>query len=61
MNIIPVLHKKILSGNSSSKNKEAYINTVRYNSNSMFLIPTTEVEGVGIIKGLGNKKINGYS
>jgi uncharacterized membrane protein YfhO len=52
--------QKILSGNSSSKNKEANVNAVKYNSNSMFLTPMTEMEVVGIIKGLGNTKISGY-
>jgi hypothetical protein len=51
--------QQILNGNSSSKNKEANVNAVKYNSNSMFLNPTTEVEVVGIIKGLGNKKSMG--
>ena len=37
----------------------ANVNAVRYNGNSMFLTPTTELEVAGIIKGLGNKKSAG--
>jgi hypothetical protein len=48
-----------LSGNPLSKTNEVNVNTVKYNSNSMFLTPTTEEEVVGIIKGLGNKKSMG--
>jgi hypothetical protein len=44
-----------LNGNSSRKNEEANVNAVNYNSNNMFLTPTTEVEVVGIIKGLVTK------
>jgi hypothetical protein len=51
--------QKILSGNPLSKNNEVNVNTVKCNSNSMFLTPTTEVEVVGIIKGLGNNKSTG--
>jgi CCR4-NOT transcriptional regulation complex NOT5 subunit len=51
--------QNILSGNSLSKNIEVNVNAVKYNSNSMFLTPTTEVEVVGIIKGLRNKKSTG--
>jgi hypothetical protein len=49
-----------LSSNLSPKNTEVSVNAVKYNSNSMFLTLTTEVEVVDIIKGLDNKKINGY-
>jgi hypothetical protein len=49
--------QKILSGNPLSKNNEVNVNTVKCNSNSMFLTPTTEVEVVGIINGLGNKNL----
>ncbi|PNF33292.1 hypothetical protein B7P43_G10125 [Cryptotermes secundus] len=51
--------QKILGGTSSVKNQEANVNAVRYNGNSMFLTPTTELEVAGIIKGLGNKKSPG--
>jgi hypothetical protein len=51
--------QKILRDNPSSKTKEMNVNTVKYNSNSMFLTPTTEKEVVDLIKGLGNKKLAG--
>ncbi|PNF39304.1 hypothetical protein B7P43_G16557 [Cryptotermes secundus] len=50
---------KILNDKSLYTNKEANDNAVKYNNNSMFLIPTTEEEVVGIIKRLGNKKSTG--
>jgi hypothetical protein len=51
--------KKILSNNQVTKTNEINVNAVKYNSNSMFLTPTTEEEVVDIIKGLGNKKSTG--
>jgi hypothetical protein len=51
--------RQILNGNTSSKNYEDRVNTIKYNSSSMFLTPTTEMEVVEIIKGLGNKKSTG--
>jgi hypothetical protein len=51
--------QKILSGNPLSKTYEVNVNTIKYNSNSMFLTPTTEEEVADIIKGLGNKKSTG--
>jgi hypothetical protein len=53
------LARHILSGNPSSKNNEDGVNAVKCNSNSMFLTPTTEMEVVGIIKGLSNKQSTG--
>jgi hypothetical protein len=49
----------ILSGNPSSKNNEDSVSTIKCNSSSMFLTPTTEMEVADIIKGLGNKKSMG--
>ena len=40
----------IRSKNPTAQNNEDRINTIKYNSNSMFLTPTTEREVVGIIK-----------
>ncbi|PNF26089.1 hypothetical protein B7P43_G04923 [Cryptotermes secundus] len=49
----------IRSNNPIAQNNVDRINTIKYNSNSMFLIPTTEKEVVDIIKTLGNKKSTG--
>jgi hypothetical protein len=46
----------ILNSNLLPKNIEDIVNAVKYNSSSMFLTPTTEVEVIGIIKGLHNEK-----
>jgi hypothetical protein len=46
----------ILSATPSSKTNEDKVNTIKCNSSSMFLIPTTEMEVTDIIKGMGNKK-----
>jgi glycine cleavage system H lipoate-binding protein len=43
--------KKILSNNPVLKTNETNVNTVKYNSNSMFLTPTTEEEVVDLING----------
>jgi hypothetical protein len=51
--------KKILSDNPVLKTNQINVNTVKYNSNSMFLTPTTEKEVVDIIKGLSNKRSTG--
>jgi hypothetical protein len=48
--------QNILCGNPLSKSNE--VSSVKFNSSSMFLTPPTEVEVVGIIKVLGNKKID---
>jgi hypothetical protein len=48
--------RHILSGNPSSNNNEDNVNTIKYNSSSMFLIPTTEIQVADIIKGMDNKK-----
>jgi hypothetical protein len=45
-----------LSAHPLSRTNEVNVSTVKYNSNSMFLTPTTEEEVAGIIKGLSNKK-----
>jgi hypothetical protein len=51
--------KKILNDNPVFKSKQINVNEVKYNTNSMFLTPTTEKEVGDIIKGLGNKKSTG--
>jgi hypothetical protein len=50
--------QKILNNISLSKNQEVNVNAVKYNSNSVFLTPTTEEVG-SIIKRLNNKKSTG--
>jgi hypothetical protein len=40
----------------SPKNCEDSVNALKCNNKSMFLTPTTEVEVIDIIKGLGNKE-----
>jgi hypothetical protein len=49
----------ILSSNLSSSNIEVGVNTVKYNSSSMFLTPATNVEVRAISKGLVNEKTIG--
>jgi hypothetical protein len=46
----------ILSGNPSPKTNEDNVNTIKCNSSSIFLTPTTEIKVADIIKGMGNKK-----
>jgi hypothetical protein len=48
-----------LEDNPLSITNEINVITVKYNKNSMFLIPTTEEEVVDLIKGLDNKKSTG--
>jgi hypothetical protein len=49
----------ILSSNLLPRNTEVSAKTVKYNCSSMFLIPANEVEVLGIIKGLNDKKSRG--
>jgi hypothetical protein len=49
----------ILSGNPSSKNNEDSVSTIKLNSSSMFLTPTTKMDVADIITGLVNKKSTG--
>ena len=49
----------ILNRNPLQKNIEVNVNAKKYNSGSMFLNPTTELEVAGIIKKLNNKKSTG--
>jgi hypothetical protein len=51
--------QKILEDNPLSITNEINVNTVKYNRNSMFLIPTMEEEVIDLIKGLDNKKSKG--
>jgi hypothetical protein len=46
----------MISKNLVLKTNEIDINIVKYNSNSMFLTPTTNEEMIEVIKGMGNKK-----
>ncbi|PNF35448.1 hypothetical protein B7P43_G04120 [Cryptotermes secundus] len=48
--------KEMISKNLIVKTNEIDINIVKYNSNSMFLTPTTNEEVIEVIKGMGNKK-----
>jgi hypothetical protein len=48
--------QKILEDKPLPKTNGINLNTVKYNSNSMFLTPTKEEEVLDLIKGLGNKK-----
>jgi hypothetical protein len=51
--------KKMINKNLVLKTNEIDINIVKYNSNSMFLTPTTNEEVIEVIKGMGNKKSAG--
>jgi hypothetical protein len=54
-----IIADSIPNNNLLTKNTENSVNAVKYNSNSMFLTPTTELEVVDTIKGLNNKKSTG--
>jgi hypothetical protein len=51
----------ILNSNLLPKNIEDSVNAVKYNSSSIFLTRTTEVEVSGVIKELHNKKSTGIN
>jgi hypothetical protein len=59
MIIILALPTILLSSNLLPRNIDVSAIAVKYNSSSMFLTPITDMEVVGIIKELGNKKSMG--